>query len=776
MKPYIFTLICCLGVHIATAQETIKDIVRSFNQYTQNNPVEKIYLHLDKPYYAAGEYMYFRAYLTDIHLDPYSVASRIIYVELSDEKKQTIKRILLYSDKNEFAGQIQLPDSLPSANYHLRAYTNWMRNAGEDYFYHRDIYIGHSTETKLVKEKAFNYQVDFFPEGGHLLYGLNNRVAFKALGNDGFGIDISGVLADETGKEVLQFGSIHNGMGDFEFVPQHNTRYKAIIEHRGISKEYPLLSVGEGTILSATQSEDSIYLTIKSTLNTPEKLSIIGQSRHTVCYAVEGLRKEGDYKIALSKEDFPTGIAQFILLKEGQPISERLLFIDKKDDLQVFITPNKEKYNDREKVVLDILVNDKDGKPVEGSFSLSVTDDKVVEPSIYSYNIKGCLLLDSDIKGFIENPGWYFTDNNIEKEKALDILLCTQGWTRYSWEEVNNPAKTTGYPIEDEFRITGKVTNLIGKAVKEGDIILFSNNNIPGIAKTDKNGRFGFYGFDCPDSTVFVIQSRTKNNRKTLIGFEIDKPDNHALQNIVPLNRKKKDEYTLETSYTEQATRQIRYENNIWTIDLPEVNVTSRKKSEISTRINSFLFEGEKLNRNYAVKDILQTLPNPNPGPGGIYAAIRNALYIVDGFQIDYETWDDTYSQMPVNMFESIEVVRPVDATIYGMRGSAGAYVIQTKRFAGTHVIPDASIQTYQSEGYCIRKEFYIPPYGNPETRNNPIPDLRTTIYWNPAIKTDSNGKASVEYYTADNTQTHSYVLEGTGNRNITYLGKSSLP
>lgn len=140
MHKYLIFLFVIFHAEFSICQNANK-FIDQFQEYRQEHPVEKIYLHLDKPYYAAGEYMYMRAYLTNVHLDTNTV-SRIIYVELSDAGKRLVNRTLLYSDKKEFAGQIHLPDSLPAANYHLRAYTNWMRNAGEDYFFHRDIFIG----------------------------------------------------------------------------------------------------------------------------------------------------------------------------------------------------------------------------------------------------------------------------------------------------------------------------------------------------------------------------------------------------------------------------------------------------------------------------------------------------------------------------------------------------------------------------------------------------------------------------------------------------------
>lgn len=272
-KTICLFLFLILNIGISYSQEANK-LIDQFNNFSQRNPVEKIYLHLDKSYYVAGEFMYMRAYLTTHHLDTNTV-SRIIYVELSDAEKRLVNRTLLYSDKKEFAGQIQLPDSLPSANYHLRAYTNWMRNAGEDYFFHRDIFIGNDSVQTSVSKKTFDYQVSFFPEGGHLIADTENMVAFKVLGNDGFGTDVSGILKDDTGNEILKFQSSHLGMGRFSFTPQSNRTYQVTTLSNGIEKTIELpKTTNDGQILSVSQTTDSIYLAIKSAVLNSEPISI----------------------------------------------------------------------------------------------------------------------------------------------------------------------------------------------------------------------------------------------------------------------------------------------------------------------------------------------------------------------------------------------------------------------------------------------------------------------------------------------------------------------
>jgi len=758
---------------VEVEESHIQSAISALQDYTENHPVEKIYLHLDKPYYAAGEYMYFRAYLTDMHLNQANVESRKIYVELSDAERKMIRRVLLYSEDNEYAAQILLPDSLPSANYHLRAYTNWMRNAGEDYFYHRDIYIGNTSGQKQEESsQEFDYQVSFFPEGGHLLAGFPNKIAFKALGNDGFGTETTGILTDEGDNELLRFNSQQFGMGSFNFTPEKGKTYRAIVQSGRLQKEYTLPATTEGLTMSVKQTEQSIYLTIRSTDDEPVMISLIGQSRHTVCHALEGVMEGREQLYRVEKNKFPTGIAQFTLFKDNHPVNERLVFIEHKDDLHVDIIPDKEKYGDREKATVQIRITDSEGQPVAGSFSLSVTDDKTVQPSINQQNIKGSLLLDADLKGYIESPGWYFTGDEPERAQALDNLLCTQGWSRFVWDKLET-SYVSIYPVESGFQITGKVTGLTGNSVKDASVILFSKENVPGTATTDKEGRFGFFGFDCPDSSVFVLQCRTKNDRKTLIGFKLDQTDNRQVStSILPLTQtENKRNHALIEAYTEQAIRQINNEEDLWTLHLSEVKIEADRIPNRMESIGaaSYRLRGKMLEKPYPIQFILRSAP---PIVRGITSvnAIPRVKYIVDGMKLNAEEFEREYASLPAYMFESVDILREVDSfSLYGFDASGGAYVIKTKTYRGNHVIPDASIEIYRPEGYCIRKEFYIPAYDQPEVRQRTTPDFRTTIYWNPVVRTNASGEAEVSFYTADYTASYSYVLEGIGDNKVIF-------
>lgn len=786
MQKYLLSTLLILHIGFSHSQNA-DNYIALFQGYAQKHPIEKIYLHIDKPYYAAGELMYMRAYLTDVHLDTGTV-SRIIYVELSDNEKRLVKRSLLYSDKNEFAGQIQLPDSLPTANYHLRAYTNWMRNAGEYYLFHRDIFIGNDSSKASVAENSFDYSVSFFPEGGHLIADTENRVAFKSLGNDGFGSDVSCILKDNTGYEILKFTSTHLGMGRFSFTPKADHTYQVVTVSNGIEKVSILPEVSDdGNILSVKQTKDSLYLTIKSANLISDSVYIIGQSRQTICYALRGILKSKEESIVVPKEKFPTGIAQFTLFRNGIPVSERLIFIDRNNDLNIQIIPDKEQYSDREKAKLAVQVTDKEGNPVKGSFSLSVTDDKVVTPSVDHFNIKGSLLLESDLKGYIENPGWYFVNEEKERIEAIDILLSTQGWSRFSWETVRTNSSNPVYPMEKEFRITGRLINALGKPVRGGTVLLFSNvkTDLPESAVTDREGRFGFIGFNNPDTTVLVLQGRTKRDRRTLLEIQLDKRDNKSELSTVPLTRILSSNSRHEgptSEFIEQAMLQNKYDENIWTIELPEVEIIDEKLKQVKQDIitqNMFsrkisldrLDENTTLRNVFGLAGINVGMSSPQKREDNIFYS-SDGIWIVDGVEVPRSSIDDMMNA-PASFIESVEIVDGTGRSLWGSRGAVGPIVI-IKRKSPTDIMATSGVSTpgliqHKPEGYTVYKEFYVPEYDNPNIRENATPDLRTTIYWNPVIKTDSEGRASVEFYTADNVKTYSYVMEGIGDNFVGY-------
>ncbi|MFD2148310.1 carboxypeptidase-like regulatory domain-containing protein [Mucilaginibacter antarcticus] len=364
--------------------------------------------------------------------------------------------------------------------------------------------------------------LQFLPEGGKLVNGLKSIVGFKAISEDGKGMAALGGVFDGNGNEVVSFTTLHNGIGSFEFTPKAGETYIAKIL-QPITKVVALPKISPaGTVMHVNNPEQGDNVTIAlaglDKMPTDSAAYLIGTSRGVIYYSEKVEAKKPD--IAIAKSLFPTGIARFTLFKGKTPLNQRAIFIDNKDQLNISISPNKANYNKRDSVGLEIEVKDKSGIPLKGSFSLAVTDDTQVRAdSLGNQNIATSMLLNSDLKGYIENPGYYINRKDNKAWQALDNLLLTQGWTGYDWKDIFAPKKLPKFEAEKEFKITGIVTNLGKKPVPNAEVIV-SSQKPSFLAKTatDMSGRYVFKNLPTIDTGSFFIQTNNDKGKARAFG------------------------------------------------------------------------------------------------------------------------------------------------------------------------------------------------------------------------------------------------------------------
>ncbi|OYX91462.1 MAG: hypothetical protein B7Y76_14120, partial [Sphingobacteriia bacterium 35-40-5] len=280
-----------------------------------------------------------------------------------------------------------------------------------------------------------NTDLQFMPEGGHLVSGHLANIAFKAIAEDGKGTAVSGLILDQNQKELTSFSSSYKGMGKFRLMPRQGESYTARIKlPDGNTKDYSLpLIKDSGTTLKVINRRESDSLEVQILYSSDQQLSedhffITAQTNGLPYYGAAVVLKQGLNHIIIDKNHFPSGICRISLLNgKRNPLNERLVFIDHQEELRIKLISDKTSYKPRDSISLAILVQDKQGRPVQGSFSLSVTDDNHVKrDSINEKNILNTLLLDADLNGNIEAPGYYFLSDQKDKAWAdLDNLLLT---------------------------------------------------------------------------------------------------------------------------------------------------------------------------------------------------------------------------------------------------------------------------------------------------------------------------------------------------------------
>lgn len=773
--------------------DLLKQLVSKLEKYHQIYPEEKTYLHTDKPYYVAGETLWFKAYLVEALINRPDTVSVPLYIELIDNTAGKIidKCIIKLSDGSRH-GDFKLSDSLRAGTYRIRAYTNWMRNLDESLFYTKDFQI-YSTLQPEITEKLNAEIIDFnfFAEGGNLIAGFDSRLAFKATDVTGKGLNVSGEIISSTGDTVQYFKSEHLGMGFITFKPENGNSYQAVVKYQNIyTKTFELPEVksqGIAMIVDNTSSKNNIRIILNTNVPNSEML-IIGQSKGVAFYAGRVSSDKKNAFINIPKEKFPPGVAQFTVFDEKfRPHCERVVFIQPTQELVFNVKTDKTIYKTREKTNLDIEVKDNEGNPVEGNFSLSVSDENQIRGMNEAENILTNILLSSDLKGYIENPTYYFDKTNLSASYHLDILMMTQGWRRFKWQDVlQEQLSPTKYVLERGLTISGQANQLNDKPFdKKLNLTMILGRDSTRqflMSETEKNGSFWLHGLDFKDSCEVTVQTMLgEENAKSKISFipqtspivtvvnkkvgvvEID------YQNLTDYLKYTKDALDLQKKYT--------LDNSFM---LSEVAVKAKKYVKPPLTDRRVLYaRAEATIKGDASPSALNVFELIRGRVAGVYVGgdrnnptltMRgassfnldgNPIYLMDGVPVT----KGMILSIDINLVDRVEIVRSLAGGImYGDQARNGIISVFTKNgtFDDKPITNEDTygIATTNFMGYYTAKELYVPKYDQ-NLAQNVRPDYRSTVYWLPIIKTNKLGKASISYFNTD-AQTNMRVhIEG---------------
>jgi len=530
MKVKSFILLFALitiAIHCVGQDSTF--LPRVVSALAAQSAQEKVYLHLDKPNYGYGDTIWYKAYTVVSQKHQPSAISGVLYVELISPKDSLVTRQVVPLVSGIGWSDIPLAHTLKQGQYRIRAYTRWMQNQ-PDYICDQRVRLG--GVAPIMVRQTEKCDVQFFPEGGELVSGVRSRVAIKAIGANGLGRDIKGTIEDNTGNVVADFATQHLGMGVFAITPEAGKSYRAKMNIPGeTSFAFDLPKTQEvGYTLSVNNSEkDSLYVKIatnESTLakNKGRTFYIIAQSNGVVYYSTAGKLENTVYIAGIEKNRFPEGIEQFTLFgQDGEPLAERIAFINNKaDEINLDIVSANSIYNARNKMQINLTAKDSSNKPIAGSFSVSVINESKVQPDENGEGtILNNLLLTSELKGYIEQPNYYFTNQTDKAKSDLDILMLTQGYRRYDWKQVlsNNPTiqpfnnPTIQYKPEHSLELSGTLTTPDGKAIPNGKVtLLATKQNLARDTTADASGRFTFTDLAIVDTATIVLRARKANN------------------------------------------------------------------------------------------------------------------------------------------------------------------------------------------------------------------------------------------------------------------------
>ncbi|OJJ14508.1 hypothetical protein BKI52_42785 [marine bacterium AO1-C] len=670
---------------------------------------------------------------------------------------------------------------------------------------------GKSPQHFYIPTYSSKTQLGFFPEGGQLVAGVANQVAFKATNHQGLGVPVKGQIINSAGKNIIDFKSKHLGMGSFTFTPQAGETYTAILSAENGTEQQIALpqSSSQYFVLNIHPLPQNQSKLILRSPRKRKKFTIIAHCRGKSVYTASGIVKQNRPFVAIIKHNqLPSGILTFTVFdEEFIPQCERLVFSNNyHKTLQIKLgTPIKAALP-REKVVLDLALSNLIGAQPNANVSVAVVDESLVKESPQQAHILSHLLLSSDIKGHIERPNFYFKDKKLETREALDLLMMTQGWRRFTWQHVMaNHAKAANYPIEQSLSIRGIVTKPSGRPVAQASVTLLSlNQQSLKVTQTKEDGRFTFDNLHLNKGDRLVFKAVTAKG-KTKLKVKLDElADTLEIKPLTGASYERINvaEFVQKTMYLQNQAKQAKLTQSL-RLDpsvkmLEEVQVKARKitgqeykqrKVQLYTqpsyriRLDSGHFkptDGDVF-MNYIQGKIpsLKVYHDNNTGKyiltfrgselNAILGGNPEIMYLLDGQPVDSEV----LRILDLQSIAYIDMVGPSRASMYGAWNSEGSgtamngvLAIYTKKDYkhGTKTFRHKGIKglNYQ-EGYHKTREFYVPPYNNPKFAKNKLPDYRSTIYWNPSVKV-VNGKAQVSFFNAEAITNYRIIVEGISN------------
>ncbi len=784
------------------------DIVeRSLSNYSAANPQEKVHIHFDRDNYSIGDTVWFKVYLVNQIGNTLSALSKIVHIDITSPNGTT-RKMLLPVSFGVSTGQVTLSDSLYQAGkYRLKAYTRLMGNAGADYFFNHSFYVSGNSANAVADSKNKpkvmvkpnetdttvripQLSLKFFPEGGNLTTGIRSKVAFKSIGSDGLGKTIKGHIENEKGEQVSAFSTLHAGMGIFALKPLIGSTYTAVITdgpYTGRSFVLPNAQNGYGISVNPKGS-DSLQISISRSagMAADKSVRLLMQANGVVQQALVLPFNSSSVTFVIPSSQMAQGINQLTFFSAANiPFAERLVFIYKNNASNDTLSSDKTVYGVRDKVKINFRTSNEKGEGIVGSYSAAVVKtDRLALREEKQLSIYGNLLLTSDLKGYIEDPNFYFLDQHSIKTPELDVLMLTQGWRRFKWTAVlSQTPKPFRYKTEEGLTIGGRVTTRGGEPVAGAKInLLVAKEMLFLDTIADAEGRFAFKDLELGDSVDVILRARgLKESNNVMI--VLDKMEDVEFTTV------KESDAIDEPEYSPQEIAQPSQPQGTGKIvqgtTLKTVQIKGKRIPEIKGSVYPFAMvppditiEPDVLQKLTSIEDYMRSRFPGIEVVGNRLYGIRGGgkgrmVILLNGNQID-----DLAGINP----RALTGVQIVKAGIVA-RNNASALMIKSDDPSGKNEphpnfgivfltmgqIPDKFLKVnrpsgflqHAMKGYTYSREFYAPTYD--QQREMPKADFRNTLFWKPNIITGEDGKAEFDFYTSDETGKYQVTLEGIG-------------
>jgi hypothetical protein len=776
---FAMILVCLVCNFYSAGAQAIETTIESYaNLYSP----ERIYLHYDKPAYTAGESIWFKAYMMNEVIP--ADESKTLYIDWIDDKGNLLSHGVSPLVEAVTNGQFEIPADYKGKLLHVRAYTKWMLNFDSAFLYQKEIPILTKDKTGSDAKNKIIPVIRFFPEGGDIISGIQNKVAFKANDQWGRPVKVKGVVINNQGKTEDNITHIHDGMGYFFLTPKNGVTYTARwkdeknVEHIA---ELPKIKQ-DGAALQVEVSGASRIFSVACSpgiIRSMDSVHLVGTVYQHPAFKITRPTGAGPIKGTIPTGNLPSGIMTITLFdKNWQPLAERITYINNNEySFQPAMEVQRWGLNKRARNEIKITVPDS----LVANLSVSVTDAAIGTDS--SNNIISHLMLTSELKGTVYNPAYYFSNNSDSVSGHLDLVMLTHGWRRFKWDDiVGGKIPSPRYPKDTSYiTLSGKILGILpGQINREASIVLM-------VKQKDKEGQMLLVPvesngtFNDPSSIIFdtaqVYYSfqKAKELKDASVQFMTDRLPAPSF-NRSSYNKP----YGLFPDTTGNYRQWLLADEANSLAEMMKVktleNVTVKSKGKSPTQVldekyASGLFSGgdgyqfDLVNDPFASSAIniftyLQgkvaglQINTSGANPSMQWRGGSPQLYL------DESPVDASFvSSLSVNDVAYVKVFRP--PFMGGFNGGNGAIAIYTRRGNDIKSEPGKGLANNKVFGYTLIKEFYSPNYASFNTRNDQR-DLRTTLYWNPAIITaPQKNEVVLSFYNNDVSGAFRVIIEG---------------
>lgn len=711
-------------------------------------PRETIYLHLNKSTYVKGENLWFKAYVYNLKENTPFKETTNVYVGLYDkEGKQIDKRLFLAKD-GYVQGNFEIDSTFAQGDLYIKAATNWMRNFKEDLAYVQKLRIlnleGQQEEATVLNA---DYDVQFLPEGGHMVTGVANTIGVKVLNNRGYGAAVeNGVVLNNAGVQVAKFITNTLGHGKFRLTPEQGVKYKAVVDfpdRKELVFDLPLSNKkGISMELRSNTYQDKIPIYMETNQET------LDGERDKKFYALvhkEDTSLRFDFEFSdnslqtgffISKKAIPKGVNTITVFnKSNQPLLERLFFNSyqiKTPKLEIKATKV-----DTDSISVSVNILGTSNENINLSASVLPEGTKAYN---HSNNIYSSFYLEPYVKGYIENPSYYFEKRTAKKEFELDLLLLNQGWSSYQW---NTVFKT---PPEKRFEFERGIDLMVSvneKIEEDKTFYIFPTvNHLEKeitLSKDDKSFNVNNF-FLQREEEIFISEKNKKGELKSPKLYVIAK-DRNTEDKVIPW------QWNLNQEFDHLSDTQTDFilENN--TIVLDEVVVRKKQHLEkVRNNVNVLPFLRRKIipvdeNTLFNFPFILDLIASRGymvyKNPTNFDVVVRSRRGRLLNLYVDGQRWPDLQLLSAIRVEDIESYFFDTNNTIPGVANNFNeALYIHTKQSTSSlesqkKGFRSAALSYPIVKGFEPTKNFYTPRYS---TYFSKYFEELGVIHWEPEI------------------------------------------